>query len=123
MSYSTDGITIVDERPFHGGRSLSIRTTHGDKVIQGKISNLSVVGARVDTEAELEDEAELEINLILSVVDEESEPHSDVIAVVATVVWILESDDSGYTSGLRFDIMGPHELERLRRVLRALAAN
>ncbi len=102
---------------------LRTEIRHGDKVIQGKISNLSVVGARVDTEAELEDEAELEINLILSVVDEESEPHSDVIAVVATVVWILESDDSGYTSGLRFDIMGPHELERLRRVLRALAAN
>ena len=38
MSYSTDGITIVDDRPFHGGRRLSIRTTHVDKVIQCYVS-------------------------------------------------------------------------------------
>jgi hypothetical protein len=38
MSYSTDGITIVDDRSFHGGRHLSIRTTHSDKVIQCYVS-------------------------------------------------------------------------------------
>ena len=42
MSYSTDGITIVDDRSFHGGRRLSIRTTHGDKVIQCYVSGVLV---------------------------------------------------------------------------------
>lgn len=42
MSYSTDGITIVDDRPFHGGRRLSVRTTHGDKVIQCYVSGALV---------------------------------------------------------------------------------
>lgn len=38
MSYSIDGIAIVDDRVFDGGRRLSVRTTHSDKIIQCYVS-------------------------------------------------------------------------------------
>jgi len=38
MSCYTDGITIADDRVFHGGRTLSVRTTHRDKVVQCYVS-------------------------------------------------------------------------------------
>jgi len=40
MSYFTGGITIADDRGFDGGRRLSVRTTHSDKVIQCYVSGV-----------------------------------------------------------------------------------
>jgi len=46
MSYTTEGMTIVDDRTFHGGRSLKVRTTHDDKVIQCYVSGDLVARAK-----------------------------------------------------------------------------
>jgi len=45
MSYWTDGITIADDRAFHGGRVLTVRTTHLDKVIQCYLSGALIAWA------------------------------------------------------------------------------
>ena len=45
MSYFTDGMTIVDDQAFHGGRRLRVRTTHGDKVIQCYVSGVLTMWA------------------------------------------------------------------------------
>ena len=102
--------------------SCSLRTEIrlGDDLVAGSVSNLSVVGARVDIETALDDEAELEVCLFLSG-QQGGADDDEMISVVGTVVWTLETD-GGYMSGLRFEIMGPHELERLRRFLRTLDA-
>ena len=93
-----------------------------EKVFSGRISNLSVVGARVNTDAPLGDDEDFEVRLFLVQADEpEKSDGIDSIVVVGTVVWTLESDDCVFMSGLRFELMGPHELERLRRFLRRLA--
>jgi len=38
MSYYTDGITVVEDRAFDGGRFLRVGTTHTDKTIQCYVS-------------------------------------------------------------------------------------
>ncbi len=90
----------------------------GDNLIPGSVSNLSVVGARVDVATQLEEDAELEMRLYLSMDESDDE---DVAVVAGSVVWTLAVEGDGFMSGLRFEIMGPHELERLRRFLRSLA--
>jgi hypothetical protein len=45
MSYFSDGITIADDRAFHGGRTLRVRTTHADKIIQCYVSGELVASA------------------------------------------------------------------------------
>jgi len=46
MSYFTTGITIADDRSFHGGRVLSVRTEHADKVIQCYVSGSLVAWSK-----------------------------------------------------------------------------
>ena len=76
MSYSTDGMTIVDDRSFHGGRSLSIRTTHGDKVIQCYVSGALVswaVPRQGSVEFVLSESLATELVLLLAVDASEAE--------------------------------------------------
>jgi hypothetical protein len=46
MSYLTDGITIVDDQGFHGGRVVSVRAEHADKVIQCYVSGALVAWSK-----------------------------------------------------------------------------
>ena len=46
MSYLSDGLTVTGDRVFHGGRALSVRTVHADKVVQCYVSGVLAAWAR-----------------------------------------------------------------------------
>jgi len=97
--------------------SVDVRIARGERVQGGEQRDVSEGGVGVVSSEQLEEGAQVAIEVMLDLPQAEDPA---ALQTMATVMWSAETDTGAYVAGLQFDGPSEEALERLQRFLASI---